>query len=125
MQILRWILLFPVSIICGYLAYTIGGTVNNFLINLFTGYPPTGLVKTGMDILAYMYLGATTTFAAVKIAPSQSTFVAAGIFVFLLIFAGAAVLPFFTIDKYYAISVIIGLFIGCVAVQVGIFIGEI
>ncbi len=125
MQIVRWILFFPVSVICGYVAYAIGGAVNNFSVDLLTGHPPEGLMKIIMDAAAYLYLGAVTTFVAVKIAPSRPSYVAAGIFVFLLIFAGVTVVPSVAVDTFYAVSTIIGLFLGCVGIQVGIFIGEI
>jgi len=125
MRIIRWISFLPVSIVCGYLAYLVGGTINNLSTTLFLGTPLTGWIKVVLDGMAHMYMGAAAIYVAVKIAPSYSKFVAAIIFILLLIFAGASIWSSFAIRKYYAIPAIIGLLFGGVAALIGTFFGEI
>lgn len=125
MRIVRWISFLPVSAICGYLAYIVGGTLNNLSIALFLGSPITSWIKVATDAIAHMYIGAAVTYVAVKIAPAYPKFVAVGTFAFLLIFAGASIFSSFAIGKYYAIPAIIGLLFGGVAVLLGTLVGQI
>jgi hypothetical protein len=125
MRILRWIFFLPASFICGYLAYLVGGTLNNLSITLFTGSPPAGWIKVATDVMAHMYMGAACTYAGVKIAPAHPKLVAAGIFAIQLIFAGASIWSSFVIGKYYAIPAVLGLLFGGVVLLIATIAGEI
>lgn len=125
MRIVRWIFFLPVAVISGYLAYIVGGTLNNFSTARFLGSPLTGWVKVVCDAMAHMYMGATATYVAVKIAPAYPRVVAAGTFGLALLSACASLWSSVIIGKYYAIPAIVGLIFGAVAVLIGTLAGEI
>ena len=125
MRILRWIFFLPVSVICGYLAYLVGGTLNNLSITLFIGSPATGWMRVGTDVLAHIYMGAASAYVAVKVAPEHPKLIALGIFALQLIFASASIWSSFVIGKYYAIPAILGLVFGGIAVLIATLAGEI
>jgi len=125
MRRLRWISFLPVSVLCGYLAYLLGGTLNNLSIVIFLGRPPRGWIRSAADGMAHMYMGAAFTYVAVKIAPGYPKFVAAGTLGFVLMLAGASIFSSLVIAKYYALPAIIGLVFGGVAVLAATLAGEV
>jgi hypothetical protein len=125
LKVLRWILLLPVAAVCGYLAYFVGGFINNLSITLYLGAPPEGWFKVASDVMAHMYLGAAFMYSAVRIAPSEPRSVALAALLLLLVFAGLSVWSCFAIGKFYALPAISGVLFGGVAVLIGTFAGEI
>lgn len=109
---IRWIVVFPVALICGYVAYLVGGTINNVTTGIFLVEPLTGWIKVFVDAMAHMYMGAAFTYSAIKIAPGAPKHVASGAFAILIVFAALSVWSSFAIEKYYAIPAIVGLLFG-------------
>ena len=122
---MRWIAVFPGALICGYLAYLVGGTINNVTTAMFLGEPLTGWIKGAADAMAHMYMGAAFTYSAIKIAPDAPKHVASGAFAILIAFAALSVWSSFAIAKYYAIPAIAGLLFGGSAVFLAALAGEI
>ena len=125
MKNLRWILFLPAAVVCGYLAYFIGGFINNLSTTLYFGKPPEGWLKIAVDAMTHMYLGAAFIYSAVRIAPSAPRGVALATLLLLLIFAGISLWSSFVIEKFYALPAIGGFLFGGVAVMVGTLAGEI
>src|SRR5437870_8010037 len=98
----------PAATACGYLAYVLGGFINNLLITLYLGTPPEGWLKVTADVMAHMYLGAAFTYSAVRVAPSAPRHVALAALVLLLVFAGLSLWSSFAIGKFYALPAIGG-----------------
>lgn len=125
MKTLRWILVLPVAVVCSYLAYFIGGFVNNLSIALYLGAPPEGWLKVAADVMAHMYLGAAFTYSAVRFAPSAPKHVALAAMVLLLAFAALSLWSSFAIGKLYALPAIGGVLFGGVGALFGAFAGDI
>ena len=125
MKTLRWVVMLPVAMVCGYLAYFVGGFINNLSITLFLGSPPEGWLKITADVMAHMYMGAAFTYSAVRVAPSAPRYVALATIVLLLVFAGLSLWSSFAIGKFYALPAIGGVLFGGVAALLGVFAGEI
>ena len=125
MKTLRWIVVLPAATVCGYLAYLVGGFINNLSITLYLGAPPEGWLKVAADVMAHMYLGAAFTYSAVRVAPSAPRHVALATLVLLLVFAGLSLWSSFAIGKFYALPAIGGVLFGGAAALVGTFTGEI
>ena len=125
MQTLRWIVVLPAAIVCGYLAYLVGGIINNLSITLYLGSPPEGWLKITAVVMAHMYMGAAFTYSAVRAAPSAPKYVALAALVLLLVFAGMSLWSSFAIGKFYALPAIGGVLFGGVAALFGTFAGEI
>jgi len=115
----------PAATACGYLAYVLGGFINNLLITLYLGTPPEGWLKVTADVMAHMYLGAAFTYSAVRVAPSAPRHVALAALVLLLVFAGLSLWSSFAIGKFYALPAIGGVLSGGAAALLGTFAGEI
>jgi hypothetical protein len=109
---MRWIAVFPGALICSYLAYLVGGTINNVTTAMFLGEPLTGWIKVVVDAMAHMYMGAAFTYSAIKIAPGAPKHVASGAFAILIVFAALSVWSSLAIGKYDAIPAIAGLLFG-------------
>ena len=103
MKIMRWVLALPASLLCGYLAYILGGFLHNLSYSVFLGISPGWKVKVMMDVMSHMYMGATTTYVAVKITPDYPEAVAMNIFALILIFAGISIWSSFLTGKYYEV----------------------
>jgi hypothetical protein len=125
LKVLRWILVLPAAAICGYLAYFVGGFVNNLTIVLFLGAQLEGWLKVSADFMAHMYLGAAFTYSAVRIAPSLPKHVAFVALTLVLGAAGISLWSSFHIGKFYAVPAIFGLTLGGAAVLFGTLRGEI
>ena len=125
MKTLRWIAVLPAAMVCGYLAYLIGGFINNLSLTLILGAPPEGWKKIIIDVMAHGYMGAAFMYSAVRIAPSAPKCVAIATFILLLIFAGLSLWSSFAIGKFYALPAIGGVLFGGVAVLLGALAGEI
>ncbi len=69
MLVLRWIAFLPAAAIGGWLAYMVGGTINNITTFLSVG-EISGFVKFGTDFINEMFLGLGFVFCGVKVAPS-------------------------------------------------------
>jgi len=121
----RWIAVLPAAAVCGYLAYFIGGFINNLSITLYLGAPPEGWLKIAADSMAHMYLGAAFTYSAVRVAPSDPRYVASAAFVLVLAFAGVSLWSSFAIGKFYALPAIGGVLFGGTAALLATFAGEI
>jgi hypothetical protein len=113
---MRWIAVFPGALICSYLAYLAGGTINNVTVAMFLGEPLTGWIKVVLDAMTHMYIGAAFTYSAIKIAPRAPIHVACGAFAILIVFAVLSVWSSFAVGNYDAIQAIIGLLFGGSAV---------
>ncbi len=50
LKTLRWIAVLPIAMVCGYLAYLIGGFINNLSLTLILGAPPEGWKKIITDV---------------------------------------------------------------------------
>ena len=90
----------PAGTLCGYLAYFVGGFINNLSITLYLGAPPEGWLKVSADVMAHMYLGAVFTYSAVRVAPSAPKYVALAALVLLLVSAGLSLWSSFAIGKF-------------------------
>jgi len=68
MRALRWGLLLPCSLLAGYLAYLIGGTVNRFTTMMFAGPPPSwpSWLAVSTDVMAHMYIGLAATYSIIS-----------------------------------------------------------
>jgi hypothetical protein len=115
----------PAAIVCGSLAYLVGGIINNLSITLYLGSPPEGWLKITADVMAHMYMGAAFTYSAVRVAPSAPKYVALAALVLLLVFASLSLWSSFAIGKFYALPAIGGVLFGGVAALFGTFAGEI
>ena len=125
MQVLRWIAVLPGAVVFGYLAYLVGGFVNNMTTAMFIGAPLKGWLAVATDAMAHMYMGAAFAYSAIRIAPAAPRYVASGAFAVLVAFAASSVWSSFGIGKYYAIPAIGGLLFGGFAVMLGTLAGEI
>jgi hypothetical protein len=125
LQTLRWIVVLPAALVCGYLAYLVGGFINNLSITLYLGSPPEAWLKVTAEVMAHMYMGAAFTYSAVRVAPSAPRYVALAVLVLLLVFAGLSLWSSFAIGKFYALPAISGVLFGGIAVLFGTFAGEI
>lgn len=122
---MRWIAAFPGALICAYLAYLVGGTINNVTTATILGEPLTGWMKVVLDAMGHMYVGAAFTYSAIKIAPGAPKRVASGALAILIVFAALSVWSSFEIGKYYAIPAIAGLLFGGSIVLIATLAGEI
>jgi hypothetical protein len=125
LKTLRWIAVLPAATLCGYLAYFVGGFINNLSITLYLGAPPEGWLKVTADVMAHMYLGAAFTYSAVRVAPSAPRYVALAALVLLLVFAGLSLWSSFAIGKFDALPAIGGVLFGGAAALLATFAGEI
>jgi hypothetical protein len=125
MRILRWIVTLPLAVLLGYLAYLIGGTINNLTTVLFLGAPLDGWQRTVTDVMAHIYMGAAMVYSAVRIAPSAPRSVAIGTTALLLAFAGASLWSSIMIAKFYALPAIGGAIFGGLAALYATLAGEI
>lgn len=115
----------PAATVCGYLAYFVGGFINNVSITLFLGAPPEGWLKVVLDVMTHIYLGFAFTYSAVRIAPSTPKYVALVTSVLLLIFVGLSLWSSFVIGKFYALPALGGVLFGGAAALLVTFAGEI
>ncbi|MFM8754577.1 MAG: hypothetical protein ACKODL_07785 [Phenylobacterium sp.] len=74
MVVLRWIAFLPAAAVGGWLAYMVGGAINNTSTYLYVGEIK-GFVKFGLDFINNMFLGIGFVFCGVKIAPRAPKFV--------------------------------------------------
>ena len=125
LKTLRWIAVLPVATVCGYLAYFVGGFINNLSITLYIGAPPGGWLKVTADVMAHIYLGAAFTYSAVRVAPSTPRYVALAAIVLTLVFVGLSLWSSFAIGKFYALPSIGGVLFGGAAVLLATFAGKI
>lgn len=115
----------PAAMVCGYLAYFLGGFINNLSITLSLGAPPEGWLKVAADVMAHMYLGAAFTYSAVRVAPSAPRHVVLAALVLLLVFAGFSLWSSFTVGQFYALPAISGGLFGGAVALLATFAGEI
>ena len=125
MNTARWIAVLPAAAVCGYLAYFIGGLINNLSIALYLGTPAEGWLKIAEDSMAHMYLGAAFMYSAVRVAPSGPKYVASVAFMLILVFVGVFLWSSFAIGKFYALPAIGGVLFGGTAALLATFAGEI
>ncbi len=125
MRILRWIVTLPLAVLLGYLAYLIGGTINNLTTVLYFGTPLDGWQRTITDVMAHMYMGAAMVYSAVRIAPSAPRSVAIVTTVVLVALAGVSIWSSIVIAKFYAIPAIGGALVGGFAVLYETLAGQI
>ena len=125
MKNLRWIAVLPAATVCGYLAYFVGGFINNVSITLYLGVPPEGWLKVTTDIMAHIYLGAAFTYSAVRVAPSAPRYVAIAALMLLRVFACLSLWSSFAIGKFYALPAVAGVLFGGAATLLATFAGEI
>jgi hypothetical protein len=116
---------FPGALICSYLAYLVGGTINNVTTTMFVGEPMTGWIKVVVESMAHMYMGAAFTYSAIKIAPGAPKHVARGAFAILIVFSALSVWSSFAVGKFDAVQAIIGLLFGGSAVFLAALAGQI
>lgn len=115
----------PVATVCGYLAYFVGGFINNVSTSLYFGVPPEGWLKVALDVMAHIYLGAAFTYSAVRVAPSDPRYVALVAAVLLIVFVGLSLWSSFVIGKFYALPALGGVLFGAAAAAFAAFVGEI
>ena len=115
----------PAATVCGYLAYFVGGFINNVSITLYLGAPPEGWLKVTLDVMTHIYLGAAFTYSAVRIAPSAPRYVVLVASVLLLVFVGLSLWSSFVIGKFYALPALGGVLFGGAAAVLATFAGEI
>lgn len=115
----------PAAMVCGYLAYFVGGFINNVSITSYLGAPPEGWLKVTLDVMTHIYLGAAFTYSAARIAPSAPRYVALVASVLLLVFVGLSLWSSFVIGKFYALPSLGGVLFGGAAVVLATFAGEI
>lgn len=115
----------PVATVCGYLAYFVGGFINNVSTTLYLGVPPEGWLKVTLDVMAHIYLGAAFTYSAVRIAPSDPRYVALVASALLLVIVGLSLWSSFVIGKFYALPAFGGVLFGGAAAAFAAFAGEI
>jgi len=100
LKILRWIVMLPAALACGFLAYFIGGFINNLSLTYFFGGPLSGFPKIAADVMAHTYLGGAFTYSAVRIAPSAPRRVAVFAMVLMVVFAGPSLWLSFAIGDF-------------------------
>jgi hypothetical protein len=61
----------PAATVGGYLAFSVGGLINDLSITSYLEAPPEGWLKITADVMAHMYLGAGLTYS-VYIQESQA-----------------------------------------------------
>lgn len=125
MKILRWIAVLPVATVCGYLAYFVGGFINNLTTSWYLGVPLEGWPKIATDFMAHAYFCAAFTYSAVRIAPAASRYVALAALLLLLVFSGFSLWSYFAIGKFNNLPGIIGILFGGTCVLFSTFAGEI
>jgi hypothetical protein len=125
MSTFRWITVLPGAVVLGYLAYFVGGFVNNVTTTMLLRAPLEGWLLVATDAVAHMYMGAAFVYSAIKIAPAASTLVARGAFGILVAFASWSMWSAYAIGKYYAVPAISGLLFGGLAVLIAAAAGEI
>ncbi len=124
-QTLRWIAVLPAAMAGGYLAFIVGGFINNLSITMYLEALPEGWLKISADVMAHMYLGAAFTYSAVRAAPSAPRYVSLAALAVLVIFAGLSLWSSFVIGKFYAVPALGGLLFGGAAALLATFAGEI
>jgi hypothetical protein len=116
LRTLRWIVTFPAATLIGYLAYLVGGTINNFATIIYFGAPLDGWQRIVADATANAFLGAAMVYSAIRIAPSAPRLVASAATGLLTIVAVASLWSSFMIGKFDALSGIGGVMFGALAV---------
>lgn len=115
----------PAAVICGYLAYLVGGFLNNVGLVFAFGGPIEGWLKSISDIFSHLYLGAAFVYCAIRVAPSAPRTVAGITCGVLVLFAGISLWSSFIITKWYALPAIAGMLFGGIGVMIGAFAGEV
>jgi hypothetical protein len=118
-------MMLPGAILCSYLAYLVGGFINNLSLTLHFGSLPNGWLKVVTNAMAHSYMGAVFIYSAVRIAPSAPRYVAIGTSVLLVVFAGLSIWSSFVIAKFYALPAICGLLFGGFAALYATLMGEV
>ncbi len=123
MQALRWGLLLPCSMLAGYLAYFIGGTMNRFMTMMFAGPPPSWptWLAVATDATAHIYIGLAITYVAVRIAPAHHKPVAATVCGLCVLLAGASIFAAVLTGKFISTVSATALVFGSVALTVAVF----
>jgi hypothetical protein len=111
--------------VSGYLAYFVGGFINNLSVRLYLGVPPEGWLQVAADVMAHIYLGAAFTYSAVRVAPSAPRCVAFATGFFVLGFAGISLWSSIVTGKLYALPAIGGVLFGVAVMLLGTFRGNI
>lgn len=124
MRIVRWIALAPAAILLGYLAYLLGGTINNLATVLTIGSRE-GWVRIATDFMAHSYLGAGIVFAAVKIAPSKPRIVGSSSFAALVALCATSGYLAVNQSNWTALLAAAGVLFGAFVVLLGVLSDEI
>lgn len=122
---MRWIAVLPGALICSYLAYLVGGTINNVTTAMFLGEQLTGWKMVVVDAMTHMYMGAAFTYSAIKIAPCAPKHVASGAFAILIVLVALSAWSSCAVGNFGAIHAIIGLLFGGSAVFLAALAGQI
>ena len=109
----------PVALICAYIAWFVGGFINNLTIALFFG-PVEGWMEMVSNFMNHIYLGLASVLSAVWVAPSGHRYVAFAAFMLIAVFMGGSLYSSFEIGKFYALPSIAGALLGSFA---GLFVG--
>ena len=117
-RILRWVVLLPIAVIAGWLAYFVGGFINRLGFISFYGQPPTGWHEVILDFMGHMYMGAAATYAAAYLAPDHNKYVALSMAGLCLLLAGGAIFAAFLASDYKALLASLGFAFGSIAVAV-------
>ena len=125
MEILRWIVALPGAIVGGWLAYIVGGTINNVTTIWALGEPLNGLAKFGLNFTNNMYLGLGIVFFAVKIAPSGPKIVGSVAATTVIVFGLMSLALTISTLKYGPVAGILGAIFGASAAMYAALMGEI
>ena len=125
MKILRWVILLPGAIACGWLAYFLAGIVNRWGYLRETGQPASPLVASLIDVGGHMLMGAAATYVAVAIAPDHKRAVSASMTGVILLLSGELIFASVLSINYLAVLMSAGLIAGSVAVTIDVFRREV
>lgn len=124
-RILRWVIFLPAGIIAGYFAYLVGGFINNVSFAMFHGFLNDSIKHLLLEPVAHMYLGATTVYAAVKVAPLHPRAIAALTSALIVLISGVSAYSAVLLNKYVVFPSLGGLIIGASASLIATWRGDI
>jgi hypothetical protein len=125
MKILRWILMLPSAIVCGWLAYFLAGIINRWGYLRETGQPASPFVAALLDVGGHMLMGAAATYVAARIAPDHKKIVSASMTGLVLLLSGAFIFSSILARNYMALLMSIGFIVGSLGVTISVFRDEI
>lgn len=122
MKFLRWFVLLPTSLICGYAAWVVSKFISYGSYRWATGeIPPSWLI----EITATSCMGAAINFVGSKIAPSHKQITSIILSGLILLAAGFLLFPAIQTKNYPSILAGIALILGSCGFTASVLLGEI